>query len=38
MATWDPEGIDIADHDGLGDEDDSWDEYAMNDLQNRYEE
>ena len=38
MATWDPEGIDIADRDGLGDEDDSWDEYAMNDLQNRYEE
>ena len=38
MATWDPEGIDIADRDGLGDEDDSWDEYAMNDLQKRYEE
>ena len=38
MATWEPEGIDIADRDGLGDEDDSWDEYAMNDLQNRYEE
>ena len=38
MATWDPEGIDIADSDGLGDEDDSWDEYAMNDLPKRYEE
>ena len=38
MATWDPEGIGIADRDGLGDEDDSWDEYAMNDLQNRHEE
>ena len=38
MATWEPEGIDIADRDGLGDEDDSWDEYAINDLQNRYEE
>ena len=38
MATWDPEGIDIADRDGLGEEDDNWDEYAMNDLQNRYEE
>ena len=38
MATWEPEGIDIADRDGLGDEDDSWDHYAINDLQNRYEE
>ena len=38
MATWDPEGIDIADRDGLGDKDDRWDEYAMNDLQKRYEE
>ena len=38
MATWEPEGIDIADCDGLGDENDSWDEYAMNDLQKRYEE
>ena len=28
MATWDPEGIDIADGDGLRDEDGSWDEYA----------
>ena len=36
MATWEPEGIDIADRDGLG-EDDNWDEHAMNDLQNRYE-
>ena len=38
MATWDPEDIDLTDRDGLGDEDDSWDEYAMNDLQKRYEE
>ena len=38
MATWEPEGIDIADCDGLGDEDNSWDKYAMNDLQKRYEE
>ena len=38
MATWEPEGIDIADRDGLGEEDDNWDEHAMNDLQNRYEE
>ena len=36
MATWEPEGIDIADRDDI--EDDSWDENAMNDLQNRYEE
>ena len=38
MATWEPEDIDIADRDGLGEEDDNWDEHAMNDLQNRYEE
>ena len=38
MATWEPEGIDIADRDGLGEEDDNWDENAMNDLQKRYEE
>ena len=38
MAAWEPEGIDIADRDGLEDEDDNWDEYAMNDLQKRYEE
>ena len=38
MATWESEGIDIADRDDLGDEDNSWDEYAMNDLQKRYEE
>ena len=38
MATWEPEGIDMADRDGLGEEDDNWDERAMNDLQNRYEE
>ena len=40
MATWEPEGIDIADCDGLGEEDiyDNWDENAMNDLQKRYEE
>ena len=38
MATWDPEGIDIADCDGLGEEDDNWDERSMNDLQKRYEE
>ena len=38
MATWEPEGIDIADRDGLGDEDNSWDEYVVNDLQKRYEE
>ena len=36
MATWEPEGIDIADRDDI--EDDSWDENAMNDLQERYEE
>ena len=36
MATWEPEGIDIADRDDI--EDDSWDENAMNDLQKRYEE
>ena len=34
MATWEPEGIDIADRDGLGEEDDNWDEHAMNNLQN----
>ena len=38
MATWEPEGIDIADRDGLGEEDDNWDENAMKDLQKRYEE
>ena len=38
MATWEPEGIDIADRDGLGDEDNSSDEYVVNDLQKRYEE
>ena len=38
MATWEPEGIDIADRDGLGEEDDNWDERAMNYLQNRYGE
>ena len=36
MATWEPEGIDIADRDDI--EDDSWDENVMNDLQKRYEE
>ena len=36
MASWEPEGIDIADRDDI--EDDSWDENAMNDLQKRYEE
>ena len=36
MATWEPEGIDIADRDDI--EDDSWDENAMNNLQKRYEE
>ena len=36
MATWEPEGIDIADRDDI--EDDSWDDNAMNDLQKRYEE
>ena len=36
MATWEPEGIDIADRDDI--EDDSWDENAMNDLHKRYEE
>ena len=38
MATREPEDIDIADRDGLGEDDDNWDERAMNDLQNRYEE
>ena len=36
MASWEAEGIDIADRDDI--EDDSWDENAMNDLQKRYEE
>ena len=36
MATWEPEGIDIADRDDI--EDDSWNEDVMNDLQKRYEE
>ena len=36
MASWEPEGIDIADRDDI--EDDSWDENVMNDLQKRYEE
>ena len=38
MATWEPKDIDLTDHDGLRDEDDSLDENAINDLQNRYEE
>ena len=36
MATWEPEGIDIADRDDI--EDYSWNEDVMNDLQKRYEE
>ena len=36
MATWEPEGIDMADRDDI--EDDSWDENAMSNLQKRYEE
>ena len=35
MATWEP--VDI-DRDEIGEEDDRWDENAMNDLQKRYEE
>ena len=38
MATWEPDDIDLTDRDGMGDEDDSLDEYAINDLQKRYEE
>ena len=38
MATSEPVDIDIADRDGLGEEDDNWDDHAMNNLQNRYEE
>ena len=38
MATWEPVDIDIADRDGLGDQDDNSDEYVMNDPQKRYEE
>ena len=38
MATWDPENIDLTDRDGLGDEDDKWDDAVVNDLQERYEE
>ena len=38
MATWDSDDIDLTIRDGLGEEDDNWDKYAMNDLQNRYEE
>ena len=34
MATWEPEGIDIADRDDV--EDDSWNEDVMDDLQKRY--
>ena len=34
MATWEPEGTDIADRDGLGEEDDNWDEHAMNESRN----
>ena len=37
MATWDPD-IDPFDRDEIGEEDDRWDENAMNDLQKRYEE
>ena len=37
MDSFEPVDIDITDPDGLG-EDDNWDEYVMNDLQNRYEE
>ena len=36
MASWEPEGIDIADRDDI--EDDSWNEDVMNDLQKRYKE
>ena len=37
MATWEPD-IDPFDRDEKGEEDDRWDENAMNDLQERYEE
>ena len=37
MDSFEPVDIDLTDRDGLG-EDDNWDEYVMNDLQNRYEE
>ena len=37
MATWEPD-IDPFDRDEKGEEDDRWDENAMNDLQKRYEE
>ena len=37
MATWEPD-IDPFDRGEIGEEDDSWDENAMNDLQKRYEE
>ena len=38
MTTLEPVDIDLTDRDSLGEEDDNWDEYVMNDLQNRYEE
>ena len=36
MATWEPEGIDIADRDGSGDEDNSWDDDVIKDLEVRF--
>ena len=38
MATWDPEDIDLTGRDGLGDEDDKWDDVVVNGPQKRYEE
>ena len=38
MASSEPEGIDIADRDGLGEEDDNWDDDVIKDLELRYEE
>ena len=36
MATWEPEGIDIADRDGLGEGYDNWDDDIVKDLELRF--
>ena len=38
MATWEPEGIDIADRDDIGDEDYKWDDDIIKDLELRFNE
>ena len=38
MASWKPVDIDQADRDGIGEEDDKWDDNLLNELETRFEE